>query len=135
MAGLFAGLHVLLADRTGTPELALSPDEATLILARASAVLSHYSVETTQKTLDWISFVGALGTVYVPRVVAISLRQRHADAVRPTPQAPAPPSPDPHTANGAAGGSRPARRGRGQVEAPPAIDIDFANGAPDQEEL
>ena len=42
----------------------------------AQNVARHYSVQTTQKTLDWIAFAGIGVGMYGPRVVAIAVRER-----------------------------------------------------------
>lgn len=80
---MFVGLHVLLAAQTNTPELAISEGEAKDFMASAQNVMRHYSVETTQKTLDWIAFAGCAAGIYVPRVVAISVRRRHGPPAAP----------------------------------------------------
>lgn len=74
LTGLFVGAHVLLADRTGVPELAITEDEGQQFMQRAQAVLRHYSVQTTQKAMDWIAFAGVAGMIYIPRVVALANR-------------------------------------------------------------
>lgn len=100
---MFIGLHVLLAERTGTPELVIAPDEAKQFMGAAQNVMRHYSVETTQKTLDWIAFMGVAAGMYMPRMVAVSVRRRGgAPSPRPRPgaapgPAPAPAAPAPIT--------------------------------------
>ena len=74
MVGMFVGVHMLLADKTNCPELIIPPDEASGMLSAAQNVLRHYSVETTQKSLDWIAFAGIVGGGYLMRAVAISNR-------------------------------------------------------------
>lgn len=98
ITGLFVGAHVLLAAKTGTPELAISEDEGKLFMQRAQSVLRHYSVETTQKTMDWISFIGVTVMIYAPRVVAISANRKRGKGatvhhLQPVPQQPAPQQP------------------------------------------
>jgi hypothetical protein len=87
---MLAGVHILLAERTGLPPLAMSEPEAREICKRGSAVLAHYSFETTQKTLDWLAFGGCLSMAYLPRIAAcgLILRQRAAGP-RPAPGGPA----------------------------------------------
>lgn len=72
---MFVGVHLMLAQRTNTPELAIGMDEGEAFMRAAQNVLRHYSVETTQKTLDWIAFAGVAGTMYGTRAVAISNRR------------------------------------------------------------
>ncbi|HEY1881107.1 MAG TPA: hypothetical protein VGG68_14365 [Caulobacteraceae bacterium] len=74
LAGMFAGLHVMLADATGTPELALSEDDAADFMGDAQRVLRHYRLQTQQRTIDWITFMGTCGAIYGTRAVAIRLR-------------------------------------------------------------
>lgn len=74
---MFVGVHVMLAEMTKTPELALSMEEGDAFMTSAQNVMRHYSVETTQKTLDWIAFGGvAVGQIYGPRLVALAMRKR-----------------------------------------------------------
>jgi len=73
---MFVGLHVLLAERTETPELVISEDEGKEFMAAVQNVMRHYSVETTQKTLDWIALFGTTSGMYVPRIAAIGMRRR-----------------------------------------------------------
>lgn len=74
MTGMFVGLHAVLAQRTNTPELAIGMDEGAAFMGAAQNVMRHYSVEATQKTLDWISFAGVAGGMYLTRAVAITNR-------------------------------------------------------------
>lgn len=69
---------------TAVPELAIDMDDGKKLTDAAQNVLRHYSVETTQKTLDWVSFAGAVGMVYGTRFGAYMLRRRtEAQAQRP----------------------------------------------------
>jgi hypothetical protein len=71
---MFVGVHAMLAMQTKTPELAIEPVEAASFMKAAQNVLRHYSVQTTQKTLDWIAFLGVAGGMYGTRAFAISAR-------------------------------------------------------------
>lgn len=71
---MFIGVHMMMAQRLNTPELAITPDEGIAFMTAAQNVLRHYSVEATQKTLDWIAFAGIGGGMYLTRGVAISQR-------------------------------------------------------------
>lgn len=73
---MFVGLHALLAERTETPELAMTEPEAKQFMVAAQNVMRHYSVETTQKTLDWIAFAGCAAGIYGPRFAAIQINKR-----------------------------------------------------------
>lgn len=75
LTALFVGAHVLLAQRTDTPELELNPDEASAFLASAQNVMRHYSVATTQKMIDWTTFIGTGVTIYGTRAIAIAARR------------------------------------------------------------
>lgn len=74
---MFVGLHVLLAHNTNTPELMITDDEGKQFMSSAQNVMRHYSVQSTQKTLDWIAFAGVTIAMYAPRVVAIRIRKSH----------------------------------------------------------
>lgn len=73
---MFVGIHTMLAMQLNTPELVVDETEADQFLKAAQNVARHYSVETTQKALDWIVFCGACASVYGTRAVAISVRRR-----------------------------------------------------------
>lgn len=73
---MFVGLHAILAAQTNTPELAISEQEGKDFTKAAQNVMRHYSVQTTQKTLDWISFAGVCAGMYGTRFLAISVRKK-----------------------------------------------------------
>lgn len=73
---MFVGLHVLIATQTGTPEFMLGPDEGKQFMQAAQNVMRHYSVQTTQKALDWIAFAGVTSGMYVPRIAAVAMRKK-----------------------------------------------------------
>lgn len=75
MAGMLVGIHAMLAMRLDAPELMIERDEATDYLRHAQNVMRHYSVETTQKTIDWIMFIGATAGTYGTRIVALAMRR------------------------------------------------------------
>ena len=92
---MFVGLHALAAMQFRTPELAISEDEGKAFMKAAQNVARHYSVETTQKTLDWIAFIGTGAGIYGTRIAAIGMRRRgergpRPDRPRPVRTAPAP---------------------------------------------
>lgn len=70
--GLLIGFHSLLA--TQVPELALDKAEAVSLRETAEKVARHYNIKTTQKTIDWAAFIGAVGWVYGTRIIAINMR-------------------------------------------------------------
>lgn len=77
LTGMFVGVHLMLAHATGRAEWAISPDEGKQFMDRAQAVMRHYSVTSTQKTLDWIAFGGTAIGIYAPRIVAIAANKRN----------------------------------------------------------
>lgn len=82
---MFVGIHALLADRMEAPELAITEQEGKDFMAAVQNVMRHYSVETTQKTLDWVALMGTASGMYVPRIAAASMRrksQRRGGGVR-----------------------------------------------------
>lgn len=87
---MFVGLHVMLAERTDTPELAIAEDEGKAFMEAAQNVMRHYSVETTQKALDWTAFVGTAAGMYMPRMAAIGMRKRATRQPRARAASPAP---------------------------------------------
>lgn len=72
---MFVGLHAIFAERTATPELELSEEEGDKFMKSAQHVLRHYSVKTTQKTMDTIALMGCVAGIYGPRIVAIRIRK------------------------------------------------------------
>lgn len=79
---MFLGLHALLAQRTQTPELELTEEEAKGFMTAVQNVARHYSVQTTQKGLDIAAMFGIVGTMYGPRIMAIRFRKAREDAER-----------------------------------------------------
>lgn len=79
------GVHVMLAQATKTPEIAITMDEGTNMLKAAQNVMRHYNVQSTQKTLDWISLVGVCSYVYVPRMIAIAANKKARTLEQPRP--------------------------------------------------
>jgi hypothetical protein len=80
---MFVGIHAMLATMTQTPELELSEEEGKNFTTCAQNVMRHYSVTATQKTLDWVAFVGCCTMIYGPRVAAISFRKA-SEKAKPT---------------------------------------------------
>lgn len=64
--GLFVGFHAALAQAADCPPLAISAEQGEEYLTTVQRVLSHYSLESTQKTLDIAALVGATATMYGP---------------------------------------------------------------------
>lgn len=66
----------MLAMQTGVEEFAVSAEEMDTFTKAAGNVARHYNVETTQKTLDWVAFVGVSAHVFGTRAVAIAIKSR-----------------------------------------------------------
>jgi hypothetical protein len=73
---MFVGVHAMLALQLKTPELEVSEIEAREFAKAAQNVMRHYSVQATQKTIDWISFAGITAGIYGTRALAISNRRK-----------------------------------------------------------
>lgn len=73
---MFVGIHATVAMLTKIPELAISEQEGKDFTKAAQNVMRHYSVQSTQKTLDWISFAGVAAGIYGTRAFAISMRKQ-----------------------------------------------------------
>lgn len=92
---MFVGVHAMLAANLEAPELAISEDDGKAFMRSAQNVMRHYSVETTQKTLDWIAFIGTVSGMYAPRITAVAVRRRaeRKGTAAPRRQAPQPQQP------------------------------------------
>lgn len=73
----------------------MEQEEGEQFMRAAQNVLRHYSVETTQKTLDWIAFGGVTLSLYGQRFGAYMIRKRNgtpqtafAEQVAPVEEAP-----------------------------------------------
>lgn len=89
LTGLLIGASVLLENKLEVDGVAISPAEADSFMTAAQNVARHYSVETTQRTLDWIAFLGVTASVFGTRAVAVVVaksRNRRAAPQRSTPQ-------------------------------------------------
>lgn len=80
---MFVGLHVVLSNSLAVPELTMDMAEGEQFMKSAQNVLRHYSVETTQKSLDWIAFGGTCCMIYGTRFGAYMLRKRSEAPQRP----------------------------------------------------
>lgn len=76
LTGLLVGVHAMLALQTKCPELELSDFEGKEFAKAAQNVMRHYSVQTTQKTIDWIALIGVSAGIYGTRALAVSKRVR-----------------------------------------------------------
>lgn len=88
LVGLFVGFHVIASERFDVPELSMTMEEGTQLQVSVEKVLRHYSIETTQKTIDWTIFFGTIGTLYGTRFGSYMIRKREErmpQTLRPTP--------------------------------------------------
>jgi hypothetical protein len=76
LTGLFVGIHVIAAGATNVPELAIDMKEGDDFMKAAQNVMRHYSVESSQKTIDWLAFGGTCCMIYGTRFGAYMLRKR-----------------------------------------------------------
>jgi hypothetical protein len=74
-------MHVQLARIADCPELAMSEGDAKTLMGAAQNVLRHYSIQATQRAVDWLTFGSVAAFMYVPRAAALAKRIR-----RPEPQ-------------------------------------------------
>lgn len=74
---------MMIANVSETPEWMVSPEEGADFMKAAQNVMRHYSVQSTQRTLDWISLFGVAGGMYGTRVAAISIRKRREKTEKP----------------------------------------------------
>ncbi len=80
MHGVLVGIHLGIAHATNSPEMTLADEEATGFLIAAQNVMRHYSIEATQRSLDWVAFFGCVAGIYGPRAVAIKVRRMEEKA-------------------------------------------------------
>jgi hypothetical protein len=76
-------MHVQLARIADCPELAMSEGDARTLMASAQNVLRHYSIQATQRAVDWITFGSVAMFMYVPRAVALVQRRQRSNAPPP----------------------------------------------------
>jgi hypothetical protein len=76
---IVAGIHSMLALRTGIEELALSDDEAEKLARAAREVASFYAVLGTlsPEAAAWLNLGQTAAFIYGPRVVAGVLRKKN----------------------------------------------------------
>lgn len=69
-------IHLFLAGICRSPELELDQEEAKKVTEALDRLSSHYNVAPSETTRVWMNFVGAMGSVYGPRVVSIYTRAK-----------------------------------------------------------
>ncbi len=97
LAGQIRALHMIAANMTGVGEILLSDPEAEMLAGSIVEVMEQYDFSPSGKVAAIIGLVGALGVVYVPRLMLVRQRAMAGKARSITPQAPAagnPPSDD-----------------------------------------
>jgi len=92
-ANQIQGLHVVLAKLTGQPIFEISEFEAQMLASSIANVSEHYDLTASSKTMAIVGLCGAIGIVYVPRVVAV--RQANRKPKGPPPLFPEMPNPVP----------------------------------------
>ena len=81
---MFVGVHVILAGAVDVPELVIDEGEGKQFMVSAQNVMRHYSVESSQKTIDWLAFGGTCAMIYGTRWGAYMMRKRAEKTERPT---------------------------------------------------
>lgn len=56
------------------PELVIDPTEAKVLAEAVNAVQEYYDWDASEETIIWVNLVGALITVYGPRVAALAMK-------------------------------------------------------------
>jgi hypothetical protein len=120
---MFIGLHTL-AGQLIAPELEITEDEGKAFMDGAKNVMRHYSVTATQKTIDWIAFMGTCGSIYGTRAVAIAMRRKQERKGKTPSKAEAPDLNRPK-ANGSSNPQQPAPNERDQPIIPALPDDPF----------
>ena len=115
---MFVGLHVMAAQQFQVPELAMEMSEGEQFMKSAQNVMRHYSVETTQKTLDWIALGGTVCMIYGTRFGAYMLRKKNEREPQPVVYR----TPAPQSVNGS---GKPAPVHGGFAETPVSVEMEF----------
>lgn len=72
--------HAFLAILLGTPEFALSKDEANMLAKSMLDVQTHYGVKMTKGPLLWFNLMTTALVIYMPRMAALAKRVRDKKA-------------------------------------------------------
>ena len=70
---------MIAAGATNVPELAIDMADGDAFMKSAQNVMRHYSVESSQKTIDWLAFGGTCCMIYGTRFGAYMLRRRQEE--------------------------------------------------------
>ena len=74
--GVAVAVYMGLARLSKCPEWEITQEEAENFRKKAENVARHYSVEATQKSLDWAAFAMVFGMMNVTRLLVISERKK-----------------------------------------------------------
>lgn len=113
LVGVFVGAHVIIAERYEVPELVMDMSEGQQLADAVQNVLRHYSIETTQKAIDWAALIGTSCMIYGSRFGAYMLRraaEKRSGIIIP-PNMPMRPAPEAKT-NGSGHAPAPAQQPR-----------------------
>lgn len=80
LANNLYGIHAMLSQAMGMPEMMLDAQSATILATGISRMQDEFDVSVSGKTGAVIAFVGSMALVYVPRVMAIKDRVEKAQA-------------------------------------------------------
>src|SRR4029077_9160444 len=69
LAGVWSVMHVQLSRLADCPELAMSEQDAKVLMTAAQNVMRHYSIAASQKAIDWMTFASVASFMYAPRAV------------------------------------------------------------------
>lgn len=56
------------------PELQIDPNEAKVLAEAVNAVQEYYDWDASEETIIWVNLVGALITVYGPRIAILAMK-------------------------------------------------------------
>lgn len=76
LESILFSVHLALAAIAKAPELALDPAEANKLAEAAAQVQAQYEMIVDPKILAWGQLVIVAGSIYAPRVIAISMRHK-----------------------------------------------------------
>lgn len=100
LARQLIGAHLIAAQVTRMPELAIDQEEADLLAKGISGIAQEYGVALSGKAAAWMGLLGACAMVYGPRAVTVyqKLPKKGAKpkAQEPVPFGPLPVRPEPN---------------------------------------
>ncbi len=69
-------IHLGVSEFAGIPELQIDRSESKLLAESLAELSSHYNFAPDPKVMAWVAMFGALGTVYGPRIAAMTVRKK-----------------------------------------------------------